>query len=76
MFKDTEPIHEVLRRWCPATHTFFFAWGELTLTLEVIANHWMLPILGEFSPSDIKLSAEEEEIVVALRGHSSTRITS
>jgi hypothetical protein len=75
MFRDTEPLHEVLRRWCPTIHTFFFAWGELTLTLEDIANHWMLPILGEFSPSDIKLSAEEEEIAVALRGYSSTRIT-
>ena len=76
MFRDTEPLHEVLRRWCPTIHTFFFTWGELTLILEDIANHWMLPILGEFSPSDIKLSIEEEEIVVALWGYSSTRITS
>jgi hypothetical protein len=75
MFRDTEPLCEVLRRWCPATHTFFFAWGKLTLTLEDIANHWMLPILGEFSPSVIVLSAEEEEIAVALRRNSSTRIT-
>uniref|UniRef100_A0A2N9IL47 Aminotransferase-like plant mobile domain-containing protein n=1 Tax=Fagus sylvatica TaxID=28930 RepID=A0A2N9IL47_FAGSY len=42
---DNEPLREVLRRWCSATHTFFFAWGELILTLEDIANHWMLPIL-------------------------------
>ncbi len=75
MFRDTEPLREVLRRWCPATHTFFFAWGELTLTLEDIANHWILPILGKFSPSNIKLSAKKEEIAVALRGYSSTRIT-
>uniref|UniRef100_A0A2N9H2W2 Aminotransferase-like plant mobile domain-containing protein n=1 Tax=Fagus sylvatica TaxID=28930 RepID=A0A2N9H2W2_FAGSY len=59
----------------PAIHTFFFVWGELTLTLEDIANHWMLPILGELSPSGIKLSAREEEIAMALRGYSSTRIT-
>ena len=75
MFRDTEPLREVLRRWCPATHTFFFAWGKLTLTLEDIANHWMLPILGDFSPSVIVLSAEEKEVAVALRRNSSTRIT-
>uniref|UniRef100_A0A2N9GCD7 Aminotransferase-like plant mobile domain-containing protein n=1 Tax=Fagus sylvatica TaxID=28930 RepID=A0A2N9GCD7_FAGSY len=75
MFRDTEPLRQVLWRWCPTTHTFFFAWGELTLTLEDIENHWMLPILGEFAPSIIELSAEEEEIAVALRRHSSTRVT-
>jgi hypothetical protein len=39
MFRDTESFHQVLRRWCPATHTFFFAWGELTLTLVDVENH-------------------------------------
>uniref|UniRef100_A0A2N9HRA7 Aminotransferase-like plant mobile domain-containing protein n=1 Tax=Fagus sylvatica TaxID=28930 RepID=A0A2N9HRA7_FAGSY len=58
MFRDTESLRELLRRWCPSTHTFFFSWGELTPTLEDVANHWMLPILGEHSFSDIKLSAE------------------
>uniref|UniRef100_A0A2N9H7D7 Uncharacterized protein n=1 Tax=Fagus sylvatica TaxID=28930 RepID=A0A2N9H7D7_FAGSY len=33
----------------------------LTPTLEDVANHWMLPILGEYSLSNIKLSAAEEE---------------
>jgi hypothetical protein len=36
----------------------------------------MLPVLGEFDPSTIELSAEEEEIAEALRRHSSTRVTS
>jgi hypothetical protein len=76
MFREIEPLREVLRKWCPSTHTFFFAWGELTVTLEDIANHWMLPILGEHSFSGIKLSAEEEEVAAALRRHSSTRINS
>ena len=75
MFRDTESLHELLRRWCLATYTFFFAWWELTLTLEDIVNHWMLRILGEFSPSGIKLSTEEEKVAMALRGCSSTRIT-
>jgi hypothetical protein len=76
MFRDTEPLREVLRRWCPATHTFFFAWGELTLTLEDIVNHWMLPILGELSTSGIELFVVEEEVARTLRRHSSTRIAS
>jgi hypothetical protein len=75
MFRDTEPLREVLRRWCPSTHTFFFSWGELTPTLEDVANHWMLPILGEHSLSNIKLSAEEEETAAALRKQSSTRLS-
>uniref|UniRef100_A0A2N9I348 Aminotransferase-like plant mobile domain-containing protein n=1 Tax=Fagus sylvatica TaxID=28930 RepID=A0A2N9I348_FAGSY len=66
MFRDTEALRKLLRRWCPSTHTFFFSWGELTPTLEDVANHWMLPILGEHSFSDIKLSAEEEEVAAAL----------
>uniref|UniRef100_A0A2N9EGL6 Aminotransferase-like plant mobile domain-containing protein n=1 Tax=Fagus sylvatica TaxID=28930 RepID=A0A2N9EGL6_FAGSY len=75
MFRDTEPLREVLRRWCPSTHTFFFSWGELTVTLEDIANHWILPVLGEHSFSNIKLSMEEEEIAAALRRQSSTRLS-
>jgi hypothetical protein len=75
MFRDTEALREVLRRWCPSTHTFFFSWGELTVTPEDIANHWMLPILGEHSFSNIKLFAEEEEVAAALRRQSSTRLS-
>uniref|UniRef100_A0A2N9H539 Aminotransferase-like plant mobile domain-containing protein n=1 Tax=Fagus sylvatica TaxID=28930 RepID=A0A2N9H539_FAGSY len=72
---DTEALRKLLRRWCPSTHTFFFSWGELTPTLEDVANHWMLPILGEHSFSDIKLSAEEEEVAAALRKRASTRLS-
>ena len=75
MFRHTESLCEVLRRWCPSTHTFFFSWGELTPTLEDIANHWMLPVLGEHSFSHIKLSAEEEKIVAILRQQSSIRLS-
>uniref|UniRef100_A0A2N9FGB0 Aminotransferase-like plant mobile domain-containing protein n=1 Tax=Fagus sylvatica TaxID=28930 RepID=A0A2N9FGB0_FAGSY len=75
MFRDTESLRELLRRWCPSTHTFFFSWGELTPTLEDVANHWMLPILGEYSLSNIKLSAAEEETAAALRKRSSTRLS-
>ena len=56
------------------THLLFLL-GELTPTLEDVANHWMLPILGEHSLSNIKLFAEEEEIAVALRKQSFTRLS-
>ena len=39
MFRDIESLRELLRRWYPSTHTFFFSWGELTPTLEDVANH-------------------------------------
>ena len=29
MFRDTESLRELLRRWYPSTHTFLFSWGEL-----------------------------------------------
>ena len=47
MFWDTEVLQQLVRRWCPSTHTFFFAHGKLTVTLEDVENHWLLPILGD-----------------------------
>uniref|UniRef100_A0A2N9GE29 Aminotransferase-like plant mobile domain-containing protein n=1 Tax=Fagus sylvatica TaxID=28930 RepID=A0A2N9GE29_FAGSY len=42
---------------------------------EAMPNHWMLPILGEHSFSNIKLSTAEEEIAAVLKKHSSTRLS-
>jgi hypothetical protein len=75
MFRDTKALRELLRRWCPSMHTFFFSWGELTPTLEDVANHWMLPILGEHSFSNIKLSEAEKETAAVLKKQSSTRLS-
>ena len=58
MYRDTEALRQMIQRWCPSSHTFFFAHGELTVTLEDIENHWMLPILGNCDPSEIELSSE------------------
>jgi hypothetical protein len=44
MFRDAEALRQLVRRWCPSSHTFFFAHGELIVTLEDIENHWLLPI--------------------------------
>jgi hypothetical protein len=51
-----------VRRWCPATHTFFLAWGEFTVTIEYVANLLMLPILGDIDPTRLRLTAVESVI--------------
>uniref|UniRef100_A0A2N9IAP6 Aminotransferase-like plant mobile domain-containing protein n=1 Tax=Fagus sylvatica TaxID=28930 RepID=A0A2N9IAP6_FAGSY len=51
MYRDTEMLWQILRRWCASTHTFFFSWGEFTITLEDVENHWMLPVLGDMDSS-------------------------
>ena len=66
MFRDTEALQQLVRRWCPSTHTFFFAHGELTVTLEDIENHWLLPILGDQDLAELELSPEELRIEAAL----------
>ena len=66
IFRDTEALRQLVRRWCPSTHTFFFTHGEMTVTLEDIENHWMLLILGDQDPAELKLSPEESKIEAAL----------
>ena len=56
MYQDMESLRKMVRRWCPLTHKFFFAHGELTVTLEDVENHWRLPILGDCDPSEIEFS--------------------
>ena len=41
--------------------------GEITVTLEDVANQLLLPILGDVDPSDIQLSTEEEALEAELR---------
>ena len=48
-------------------HTFFFSCGELTVTLEDVANQLLLPILGDADPTALELSLEEEAIEAELR---------
>ena len=50
-------------------HTFFFAHGELTVTLKDVENHWVLPILGDQDPAEIELSPEELRIKAALANY-------
>uniref|UniRef100_A0A2N9H2I7 Aminotransferase-like plant mobile domain-containing protein n=1 Tax=Fagus sylvatica TaxID=28930 RepID=A0A2N9H2I7_FAGSY len=66
MYRDTEALRQLVRRWCPSTHTFFFAHGEMTVTLEDIENQWLLPILGDQDPAEIALSSEKSKIKAVL----------
>uniref|UniRef100_A0A2N9FDZ1 Aminotransferase-like plant mobile domain-containing protein n=1 Tax=Fagus sylvatica TaxID=28930 RepID=A0A2N9FDZ1_FAGSY len=66
MYRDTKALRQLIQKWYPSTHTFFFAHGELTVTLEDVENHWLLPILGDQGPADLVLSPEELEIEAAL----------
>ena len=66
MYRDTKALRQLVRRWCPSTHTFFFAHGEMTVTLEDIENHWLLPILGDQDPAELELSPEEAKIEAVL----------
>jgi hypothetical protein len=66
MYYDTEALRQLMRRWCPSTHTFFFAHGEMTATLEDIENRWLLPILGDQDPAELELSPKESKIEAVL----------
>uniref|UniRef100_A0A2N9F8G5 Aminotransferase-like plant mobile domain-containing protein n=1 Tax=Fagus sylvatica TaxID=28930 RepID=A0A2N9F8G5_FAGSY len=74
MYRDTEALRQILRRWCTSTHTFFFSWGELTITLEDVENHWLLPVLGDMDPFAVEMSEEETVVEQALMARASTRI--
>ena len=66
MYRDTKALRQLVRRWCPFAHTFFIAHDELTVTLEDVENHWMLPILGDQDPAEVELSPEELKVEATL----------
>ena len=66
-FRELYNLRHLVRRWCTTTHTFFFSCGELTVTLEDVANQLLLPILGDADPATLEFSPEEEAIEVELR---------
>ena len=66
-FKDLYNLCHLVCRWCTTTHTFFFSCGELTVTLEDMANQLLLPILGDAVPATLELSPKEEAIKVELK---------
>ena len=46
-FRDAKDLRHLVRRWCLSFHTFFFSIGELTITLEDVANNFLLPVFGD-----------------------------
>ena len=61
-FRDAKGLRHLVRRWCPALHTFLFSFGELTVTLEAVVNNFLLPVLGDENPFDINLSDEDLKV--------------
>ena len=49
-YRDLFNLRHLVHRWCTATHTFFLSYGEITVTLEDMANPLLLPILGDVDP--------------------------
>ena len=66
-FRDLYNLRHLVRRWCTTTHTFFFSCGELTVTLEDVANQLLLPILGDVDPATLEFYLEEEAIEAELK---------
>jgi len=66
-FQNLFNLHHLVCRWCTTTHTFFFSCGEVTVTLEDVANQLLLPILGDVDPTTLELSLEEEAVEVELK---------
>ena len=60
-YRDLFNLHHLVRQWCTTTHTFFFSCGEITVTLEDVANHLLLPILGDVDLGALELSPEEKD---------------
>ena len=60
--KDSKGLRNLVRRWCPFLHTFFFSVGELMITLEVVVNNFLLLVFGDENPFDINISDEDLEV--------------
>ena len=66
-YRDLFNLCHLVCLWCYATHTFFISYGEITMTLEDVANQLLLPTLSVVDSSDIKFSAEGEAVEAELR---------
>ena len=75
-FKDAKGLRHLVRRWCPALHTFPFSFGEMTVTLEDVVNNFLLLVLGDENPFDINLSDEDLKVEEKLFTHFGGRTTS
>ena len=63
IYRDVRALHFLVHRWNTDTHTFFFPWGETTVTLEDIERICLLPSMGDMNLLELGLS--DEEFVIA-----------
>ncbi|XP_075654977.1 uncharacterized protein LOC142625166 [Castanea sativa] len=66
-FRDLFNLRHLVRRWCTTTHTFFLFCGEITVTLEDVANQLLLLILGDVDLAALEFSLEEEAVEAELK---------
>jgi len=66
MKKDIAGLRRLVHRWNSATHTFFFAWGEGTVTLEDVEKILLLPLVGYKRPWPIVPVEGSEGIIEQL----------
>ena len=66
-YRDLFNLCHLVWWWCSTTYTFFLSCGEITVTLEDVANQLLLPILGDADLSSIELSVNEEVVEAELR---------
>ena len=59
MYRDMRALRFLVRRWNLDIHTFFFPWGETTVTLEDVERICLLPSMGDVNLLDLGLSDEE-----------------
>ena len=62
MYRDIRAVRFLVCRWIPDIHTFFFAWGETTITLEEVERTCLLPSMGDANLLELGLSDEESMI--------------
>ena len=65
-YMDLFNLRHLVHRWCTTTHTFFLSCGEITVTLEDVANQLLLLILGDVDPDALELSPKEEIVEAEL----------
>ena len=73
--RDAKGLRNLVGHWCPSLHTFFFSVGELTITLEVVVNNFLLLVFKDENPFDISLSNEDLEVEEKLFSYFGERTT-
>ena len=59
MYRDMRALQFLVRRWNLDTNTFFFPWGETTITLEDVERICLPPSMGDVNLLELGLSNEE-----------------